>query len=59
MTEQPAVTKSIDEINAKVRAGKAVVVTAEEMIGIVADEGHVGGAEVQVDVELIPCQRPT
>jgi uncharacterized protein (DUF39 family) len=49
MSDQPAVTKSIDEINAKIRAGKAVVVTAEEMIGVVADEG-VKAAAKRVDV---------
>jgi len=33
------VKKSIEEINQKIRQGQAVVVTAEEMVGIVADEG--------------------
>lgn len=33
------VQKTFDEINAKIRAGEAVVVTAEEMVGIVRDRG--------------------
>ncbi|MBI5016409.1 MAG: homocysteine biosynthesis protein [Deltaproteobacteria bacterium] len=49
MSAQPPVTKSIDEINARIRAGKAVVVTAEEMIGVVADEGPKAAAR-RVDV---------
>jgi uncharacterized protein (DUF39 family) len=49
MSTEPAVTKSIDEINAKIRAGKAVVVTAEEMISVVAEEGPKGAAR-KVDV---------
>jgi len=42
-------TKTIDEINEKIRNGKAVVVTAEEIIGIVADKG-VKQAAREVDV---------
>lgn len=49
MSDRPAVTKPLDEINARVRAGKAVVVTAEEMVGIVADEGPRAAAK-RVDV---------
>ena len=31
--------KSIDEINEKIKSGKVVVVTAEKIIGIVAEKG--------------------
>jgi len=41
--------KSYDEINDKIRQGKAVVVTAEEMVGIVAEQGTKAAAE-KVDV---------
>ncbi|MDJ0763376.1 MAG: homocysteine biosynthesis protein [Myxococcota bacterium] len=41
--------KTFEEINEKIRQKKAVVVTAEEMIGIVADKGAKGAAD-QVDV---------
>src|SRR4030042_1684408 len=41
--------KTIQEINAKIKQGKAVVVTAEEIIEIVADEG-VERAAQKVDV---------
>ncbi|MEW6443856.1 MAG: homocysteine biosynthesis protein [bacterium] len=41
--------KSVEEINEKIRAGKAVVVNAEEMIGIVGQEGSAKAAE-KVDV---------
>ncbi|MDD4337589.1 MAG: homocysteine biosynthesis protein, partial [Firmicutes bacterium] len=41
--------KSFEEINEKIRSKKAVVVTAEEIIGIV-DEKGVGGAFRDVDV---------
>ncbi|HEY3275254.1 MAG TPA: homocysteine biosynthesis protein [Syntrophorhabdaceae bacterium] len=41
--------KTIDEINEKIKSGKVVVVTAEEMIGIVKDKG-VKAAAAQVDV---------
>ena len=44
-----AVQKTYQEINAKIKAGKAVVVTAEEMIGIVKQKGAVEAAR-QVDV---------
>ncbi len=43
------VTKTIDEINARIKAGEAVVVTAEEMVGIVRKKGRVKAAEM-VDV---------
>lgn len=43
------VIKSIEEINARILKGEAVVVTAEEMISIVREKGPVGAAE-QVDV---------
>lgn len=43
------VSKSYAEINARIRAGEAVVVTAEEMIGIVKEQGAVEAAR-QVDV---------
>jgi len=41
--------KTLPEINEKIRKGSAVVVTAEEMIGIVADQG-VKKAAAEVDV---------
>jgi len=41
--------KTIQEINEKIKAGRAVVVTAEEIIGIVAEKG-VSQAAVEVDV---------
>jgi L-aspartate semialdehyde sulfurtransferase len=44
-----AVQKTYQEINARIKAGKAVVVTAEEMIGIVKKKGAVEAAR-QVDV---------
>ncbi|UCF94980.1 MAG: hypothetical protein JSW39_12785, partial [Desulfobacterales bacterium] len=43
------VSKSFQEINDKIRAGEVVVVTAEEIIGIVKQEGPVEAAR-QVDV---------
>lgn len=43
------VVKTFEEINARIRAGKAVVVTAEEMIPIVRENGPVEAAR-QVDV---------
>ncbi|UCG20090.1 MAG: homocysteine biosynthesis protein [Deltaproteobacteria bacterium] len=43
------VNKTIQEINEKIRQGKAVVVTAEEMIDIVRKKGEVKAAK-QVDV---------
>ncbi len=43
------VNKTYGEINDRIRAGKVVVVTAEEMIGIVRDEGAEEAAR-QVDV---------
>jgi len=42
-------SKTYDEINARIRKGEAVVVTAEEMIDVVAEEG-VAGAAKKVDV---------
>ncbi|HOV43921.1 MAG TPA: homocysteine biosynthesis protein, partial [Syntrophothermus lipocalidus] len=44
-----AVKKTYEEINEKIRRGKAVVVTAEEMIGIVEEKGYTKAAE-EVDV---------
>lgn len=41
--------KTYDEINARIRAGEAVVVTAEEMVGIVREHGPEGAAR-KVDV---------
>ncbi|MBF0233460.1 MAG: homocysteine biosynthesis protein [Desulfamplus sp.] len=43
------VTKTYSQINEKIKAGKAVVVTAEEIIDIVKDQGPVEAAQ-QVDV---------
>lgn len=43
------VSKTYEEINARIRAGEAVVVTAEEMIEVVAKEGPVEAAR-KVDV---------
>lgn len=43
------VQKTYDEINAKIKAGEAVVVTAEEMVGIVDKKGPVEAAK-KVDV---------
>jgi L-aspartate semialdehyde sulfurtransferase len=43
------VNKSFDEINARIKAGEAVVVTAEEMVGIVRKDGPVNAAR-KVDV---------
>lgn len=43
------VVKTFEEINARIQAGKAVVVTAEEMIPIVRESGPVEAAR-QVDV---------
>ena len=41
--------KTIEEINQRIRTGDAVVVTAEEMIGIVGDRGEKKAAE-EIDV---------
>lgn len=46
---QFVVEKSYDDINAKIKAGEAVVVTAEEMVSIVKDLGPVEAAK-KVDV---------
>jgi uncharacterized protein (DUF39 family) len=43
------VNKAISEINEKIRKGKAVVVTAEEIIDIVEEKGPVKAA-LEVDV---------
>lgn len=43
------VTKTYEEINEKIKSGKAVVVTAEEIIGIAAEEG-IAKAAARVDV---------
>ena len=45
----PKATKTIADINERIRQGKAVVVTAEEMTGILAAEGPAKAAQ-QVDV---------
>jgi len=44
-----AVVKTYQEINERIRSGKAVVVTAEEMVGIVREKGHVAAAK-EIDV---------
>ena len=44
-----AVLKTYQEINEKIRSGKAVVVTAEEMVGIVREKGDEAAAR-----EIIP-----
>ena len=43
------IRKTFQEINQKIKSGKAVVVTAEEMIGIVGQNGPVEAAD-QIDV---------
>jgi uncharacterized protein (DUF39 family) len=43
------IQKTYDEINARIKAGEAVVVTAEEMVGIVEKNGPEGAAR-KVDV---------
>lgn len=43
------IQKTYDEINARIKAGEAVVVTAEEMVGIVKENGPEGAAR-KVDV---------
>jgi uncharacterized protein (DUF39 family) len=43
------VIKTYDEINARIKSGEAVVVTAEEMIDIVRDKGPEDAAR-HVDV---------
>jgi len=48
MSEKP-VQKTYDEINARIKAGEAVIVTAEEMVGIVKSKGAEGAAR-EVDV---------
>lgn len=47
--EEHKVNKTYQEINEKIRSGQVVVVTAEEMIDIVKDEGPVEAAR-QIDV---------
>ncbi|MDF1553885.1 MAG: homocysteine biosynthesis protein [Deferrisomatales bacterium] len=49
MSDTPRNQKTIAEINHKLRAGKAVVVTAEEMVDVVQTEGA-RGAAARVDV---------
>jgi uncharacterized protein (DUF39 family) len=49
MARQKAVRKTYEEINARIRAGEAVVVTAEEMVDIVRREGPEKAA-ARVDV---------
>ncbi len=36
--------RSYDEINEKIKSGQAVVVTAEELIGLVAEKGWNSGS---------------
>ena len=43
------IQKTYEEINARIKAGEAVVVTAEEMVGIVKENGPEGAAR-KVDV---------
>ncbi|MFZ5760922.1 MAG: homocysteine biosynthesis protein [Thermodesulfobacteriota bacterium] len=47
--ESYTVQKSYEEINARIKSGEAVVVTAEEMVAIVREHGAVGAAE-KVDI---------
>ncbi|MCA1905758.1 MAG: homocysteine biosynthesis protein, partial [Desulfarculus sp.] len=42
-------TRTIEEINAKIKAGKVVVATAEEVVGLVKEKG-VKAAAAAVDV---------
>lgn len=49
MSKKGKVVKTYDEINARIKSGEAVVVTAEEMIDIVKKEGAAGAAR-KVDV---------
>ncbi len=49
MQQDIGVKRSIEEINQKIKQGKAVVVTAEEMVDIVKEDG-VKGAFKKVDV---------
>ena len=49
MSDTPRTLKTIAEINQKLRTGKAVVVTAEEMVGVVETEGA-RAAAARVDV---------
>lgn len=41
--------KTLEEINEKIRSGRVVVVTAEEMVAVVAEKGPKGAAEM-IDV---------
>ena len=43
------IQKSYEEINARIKSGEAVVVTAEEMVGIVRENGPEGAAR-KVDI---------
>ncbi len=43
------ISKTYEEINARIRAGEAVVVTAEEMVDVVKQEGPEGAAQ-KIDV---------
>ncbi|WP_291321436.1 homocysteine biosynthesis protein [Desulfonatronospira sp.] len=49
MSDNNKVTRTIDEINSRIKAGKAVVVNAREMADIVRDQGKVKAAR-EVDV---------
>jgi uncharacterized protein (DUF39 family) len=47
--EEVEMPKTLEEINEKIRTGKVVVVTAEEMVGVVAEKGAKGAAQA-IDV---------
>ena len=49
MAERFQVNKTIQEINEKIKQGRAVVVTADDMVGIVRKKGEVAAAK-EVDV---------
>jgi len=44
--------KTIQEINEKIKAGRAVVLTAEEIIGVVREKGVESRPAAMVDVSL-------
>ena len=50
-------SKTISEINEKIRKGKAVVVTAEEVINIVSEKGVSRAAE-EIDVVTTGTSAP-
>ena len=54
------IKKSFDEINEKIKKGKAVVVTAKDMVDIVASQGVKGAFKKSMlsqPVHLGPCVR--